>query len=82
MNWRRTFGAHLRHMTPEQASASLRRIQLRIGIAEQPEVLRLTGLDVEGVTPWVITEVCEKLSEHSRIPRQPIVRAQDGEQVD
>jgi len=62
MPWRNVLGAHLREMTPEQALASLRRIQMRIGIAEQPEVCRLTDLPPYRITPFVISQVCEKLA--------------------
>lgn len=64
MNWRRTLGQFLRHMTREQAGASLMRIQLRIGTdVGQPEIVRLTGLPKERITPSVVQQVCEKLAE-------------------
>lgn len=67
MPWRHIFGANLSHMTPEQASASLRRIQLRVGITGQPEVVRLTGLTERQITPAIIASICEKLAEHANL---------------
>jgi hypothetical protein len=73
MPWRTTLSANLRHMTPDQAMASLRRIQLRIGFVGQPEVCRLTGLESHEVTPLVVQQVCEQLA--ARTPQGMSVAA-------
>ena len=85
MSWRNTLGAHLRRMTVTQATASLRRIQLRVGVAEQPEVERLTGLPPSKVTPFVVSETCARLQEFVKenATRDNLVRQFDPtEQVD
>lgn len=43
MNWKRTFGQRLRHMTPLQAADALVRIRTRGFTIDQPTVRALTG---------------------------------------
>lgn len=82
MNWKRTFGQRLRHMTPLQCADALVRIRTRGFTIDQPTVRSLTG----GFTGQsIILHVTRKLADKAGplVRRAGAVREFDPtEQVD